>query len=473
MLGSIGLVLGLRSNLTPPPSSEIGPPRTLSPPVDTGRLADGGVRPGDSPRDPVGPAKPAWPALYQPSVPLALDTLRKQFLGPWEGQADPGPEVPVLRVPRVPAGGGAYGSLRAACAAAVPGRLTVIEIEDNGPLFEAPVAVADRSLVIRAARGYRPLLVWDADRRRPGAGKESPIFLGLTHGNLTLEGIDLVSQWPEAPAARSFLVRVSDGDLVARDCTFSLSGRQPADLGVVRFERIPASGPPSSTAARCRLTRCVARGPGLVLLDVDAAGADVLLDGCLAVGTDQPLVQVAGRNLAPTVLRFLRSTLVAEQALLRVRPATVADIRPDVQVHAWDALLARAGTQAGGQMVVLGGSTQSAHMKWQATNSLYTGWRTLLASTYESIDDLRAWQSAWQRAEGDLALAPAGPPCHGSTPPRPRSRTTSRRPRPPRSSATPPPRGPARSVATRPPCRPYAPTGCSSPSGPTPRRPRR
>jgi len=408
----IGLVLGLRSPPPPEPSTEVGPPVAVGPtPVDTGRAADGGPRPADPPKDPIGPAKPEWPPLYRPTVPLVRETLRKEFLGPWEGQADPGPDVPVLRVARVPAGDGSFGSLQAACTAAAPGRLSVIELADNGPLFEAPVAVADRSLVIRAARGYRPLLVWDAERRRDDAGKvrnEPAVFLALARGNLTLDRIDVVGRWTEP--SRPFLVRVTDGDLLARDCTFSLTGRQPADLGVVRFDRSVANGPPKPTPARCRLSRCVARGPGLVVLDLDAPGADVLIDGCLVVGTDQPLVQVAGRNLAPSVLRLLRSTLVAGQSFLQVRPATAADIRPELHVRAWDALLARGGIQSGGQMVVLGGSTQAARMKWQATNSLYTGWRTLMAATYDSADDLRAWQSAWLRAEGDLSLEPRWPP---------------------------------------------------------------
>ena len=60
----------------------------------------------------------------------------------------------------------------------------------------------------------------------------------MTRGSLTLDRIDVVARWAESAAAgRPFLVRVTDGDLLARDCTFSFSGRPPADLGIVRFER--------------------------------------------------------------------------------------------------------------------------------------------------------------------------------------------------------------------------------------------
>ncbi len=406
LLAGVGIFVATRS---PPPGPSPEPGSSVvvvPPPPDTGRGADGGVHPTDPPQDTVGAAKPEWPALYKPSAPLAVEALRKQFLGPWEGHADPGIGVPILRMARVPVGGGSYPSLQAACNAAAPGKLSVIEIEDNGPLYEAPVAVADRSLVIRAARGYRPLVVWEGERPRMEVGKphiDPGFFLTLARGNLTLDRIDLVGRWNEA--SRPFLVHVTDGDFLARDCTFSLTGKQPADLGVVRFDRSPASGPLPATPARCRLSRCLARGPGLVVLDLDAPGADVLCDGCLVVGTQQPLIQVAGHNRAPTVLRLLRSTFVAGQALLHVHPATPADIRPELHIRAWDVLLTRPGTQTGGQMVVLGGSTQAARLKWQATNSLYVGWQKLLAASYDSADDLRAWQTTWQRTEGDLALA--------------------------------------------------------------------
>jgi serine/threonine-protein kinase len=408
ILAVVGGVLALRK---PPPAPEpvaqIGPPLPAQEPVDTGRGPDAGARPPDTAKGPLAPTKVEWPVLYEPSAPLSKEALTRDFLGPWAGLAEPGPEARVLRVSRQSSGNDSFGSLEAACAAAPAGRLTVIEIDDNGPIFQAPVAVADRSLVVRAGKGYRPLLVWDEGR----AAKEGPpALLALARGNLTLERLDLVVKWTDTAAAgRPFLVRVTDGDLLARDCTFSLSGRQPANLGAVRFERSDAGEPPRAAAARCRLSRCVVRGPGLVALDLDSPGADVLLDGCLVVGTDQPLVQVAGRNLSPAVLRLMRSTLVAGQALLHVRPATPGDTRPELHVRAWDALLARGGTQSGGQMVVVASPAVSTRIKWQAANSLYTGWRSLLSAADGGADDLRAWQAHWQRTEGDLAIPPTWP----------------------------------------------------------------
>jgi serine/threonine-protein kinase len=380
------------------------PPSVLPPTGDSGRGPNPITRPPDTAKGPPAPAKVEWPALYRPSAPPAKDKLQEEVLAPWAGLTEPGPDVPVLHVTRRPAGEGAFASLGAACAAAAAGRLTVIEIDDNGPLFQPSVAVADRNLVIRPGKAYRPLLVWDTDAEARGAA-----FLAVTRGNLTLDRLDVVGKWTEAGAAeRPVLVRVTDGDLLARDCTFSLAGQHPAGLGAVRFERSEAGGVPRPGSARCRLSRCVARGPGLVALDLAAPGADVLLDDCLLVGTDQPLLRVAGRARSSGVLRLLRSTLAAGQTVLQVRPATPADTRPDLVVRAWDALLARGGGPSGGQMVVLAGG-HASQMRWDAVNSLYAGWRTLLATADGTTDDVDHWQVGWQRTEGDKAVAAGWP----------------------------------------------------------------
>ena len=44
-------------------------------------------------------------------------------------------------------------------------------------------------------------------------------------------------------------------------------------------------------------------------------------------------------------------------------------------------------------------------MKWRAVNSLYAGWRTLLASSEGALDGIGPWQAQWQRTEGDVAFA--------------------------------------------------------------------
>ena len=65
------------------------------------------------------------------------------------------------------------------------------------------------------------------------------------------------------------------------------------------------------------------RGGEITALDLRVPAVDALLNGCLAVGGDRPLLRVAGYNLPVPrgTLAVVRSTLVAGQTLLQVRPA--------------------------------------------------------------------------------------------------------------------------------------------------------
>ncbi len=396
-------VVAMTARPPEPPTTEVAglPPLPVNP-ITTSRTADSGR---ESTLVILKPAidKPGWPALYQPATPIAREQLLKEFLAPWANDAPPGADVAVYRVARLPrggAGGKDFASLDLACAAAPEGRLTIIEIHDNGPIFQPAIAVAKRSLIVRAAKGFRPQLVWDRDE----AVARGDSFLTVSGGSLTLQGLDLMVRWSDAAARSGFFARVTDGDFLASDCSFSVSGKSAAGVGVVRLERSDPA--PRDSKVRCRLSHCYARGANLVALDLDAAGAEVLIDGSLLVGTEQPLLQVTGRARGVTTLRVLRSTLVARQTLLRVRGAA----EPELHWQGWDALLSRCGDDAGGEMVVLDKGIRLDRTSWQAITCCYAGWATLLIGGEKPIPGIQGWQAFWHRTEGDALIPACWPP---------------------------------------------------------------
>jgi serine/threonine-protein kinase len=354
------------------------------------------------------PARPRWPALYKPATALNVAHLREEFERPWAMPAAGGAGAPVLHVGRSPVGsGGSYfPSLGAAFAAAAPGRTTVIEVSDNGPLFETPAAASDRSIVIRAAKGFRPLIVWDVQRTlderkstRP-AGDDRPFtFFEVQRGGLHLEEIDLVLQWPDRlTTTHGTLVQVSDGDLSATGCTFSVAGKARSGVTLARLTGSRPEG------GRCRLTRCLGRGVPLIGLEVDLPGAEVLLDRTLLAGGEPALLQVKGANSKPLTLRMAQSTLVAAHTLLSIQPTSPAERDPAVRWMAWDTLLSRSNRQAGGEMIVLRDGAGTRGMRCDAWNCLYTGWDTLLAAdTVLGRGQMSAWRMRWNRTEGDEA----------------------------------------------------------------------
>src|SRR5439155_15956672 len=107
-----------------------------------------------------------------------LARLRADFEGPQRQFPAPPADAPILRVSRAASpAADSFRSLAAACAAAPAGRHGLIEIHDNGPLFEAALPqVSGRSLTVRAGRGYRPLIAWE------GAGPSAERFLSFDTG---------------------------------------------------------------------------------------------------------------------------------------------------------------------------------------------------------------------------------------------------------------------------------------------------
>ena len=380
--------------------SRIGTTTPKSVPQDTGR------HPGTAPIKPSptpGTEKEGLPALIQPAKPLDRDRLWAEFLDPWAKDSEPAAQTPLLRVGRLLTGlPQNSGSLEAAWQAAAADRLTILEINDNGPLYLSTLpAVHGRSLLLRAGKGYRPLLIWE-----PEPGRSEP-FIEFQGGSLTLQGLDVAVKATNLMGKdRPFLVRVRDGDFTARDCTFSVAGQQALGVALVRLDRSQPGG--SSGGGRCRLSRCFGRGASLVALDLDFPGAQVLLEGCLLVGSEQPLIQVTGRSGPPPVLRVVRSTLVTGQGMMVVQPAE-NQTQPGLRWHGWDVLLACGGGQPGGALLAVAGGARTTHMEWQAVNCLYAGWKTLLRAADRTITSISDWHIQWRLREGDEAVPQAWP----------------------------------------------------------------
>src|SRR5207237_8707575 len=96
---------------------------------------------------------------------VAWAKVSKDYLGPWSVSPQAPEGTPVFRVLRVPPAdakpGTTFDSIAAACAAIPEGKWGIVEVWDNGPLFEGPVNVSGRNVVIVGAPGYSPLIVWD------------------------------------------------------------------------------------------------------------------------------------------------------------------------------------------------------------------------------------------------------------------------------------------------------------------------
>jgi serine/threonine protein kinase len=358
----------------------------------------------DQSRPPPEEAPPAPPPLYQPTVPINSADLQETFERPWKNLTPP-LSAAVLHVSRLPQKGGTqqFQSLAAALGAAVAGRETVVEIDDNGPLFTPPLALQGRSLTLRAGKGYRPLIAWDL---RGAARDQAGRLLGFANGNLHLENIDVVAETMDTHQAEaSALFQVTDGSFQAESCTFSLAGNHAQGVAVAR---LAATQPPG--ACRCRLDSCLVRGAEAILLDIRAPGAEVLVKDCLVIGGRRPLFDV-GPSYAtdPTTVRAWRSTFVTDRRFLQVRSRAASSAAVSFRWFGWDTLIARQGIEPSGDLIALLDRAVPGNMRWETTNCLYTGWSALLATPTQRVSDLDSWHAIWHLAEGDVATAETWP----------------------------------------------------------------
>ncbi len=147
------------------------------------------------------------------------------------------------------------------------------------------------------------------------------------------------------------------------------------------------------------------------MLAVQAASVDVLIDQSLLVGNVQPLLRVACRDDEAVKLRIVRSTLVTGQTLVRAR--RLRQGRQSAGAGARVGLDPARNDPAGadGDLLRLAGGAAPDTVRWRAVNTVYAGWKKLLASDGMSIDgsDLSAWRLQWRYREGDRALLETWP----------------------------------------------------------------
>jgi serine/threonine-protein kinase len=400
----------------------------LSLPPNPQKNPEAEKKPDGDTRNTAPPSKLSWPTLYRPIEPINVAALRQEIDAPWKAAtAASGPtvELTVGRLTPAPSGK-TFRSLASACLSIPTGATGVIELRDNGPFFDVPAAVADRGLVIRAAKGYSPILVWDVQRtlderrhsteRREAANENAPlIFLEVRRGNLKLEGIHIAFKWPDAPSSGAAVLSVEDGDLSIQDCTLSVAGKPRDGIMLARFTAAPRpvlspGAGENSEGRRCRFERCYARGAKVSILDLNAPGAQVLFENCLLVGEDMPLLQVRAVNDRLTRMHAVRSTIICGQTLMELRLAQSRDRKPAFEWLGWDTLVSRKKPERGGELLRLCDDINTGHISWRAINCLYAGWGNLLVGTKSIAGaDILGWQRLWGRYDGDALQAEAWP----------------------------------------------------------------
>src|SRR5262249_51778021 len=154
--------------------------------------------------------------------------------------------------------------------------------------------------------------------------------------------------------------------------------------------------------ATARLVSCHARGRSLTLLDLDGPGTEGLIEGCLVVGGDLPLLKVKTDERRGSGVRLVRSTLLGTRGLVELH-ADGTTRTPVLRWLGWDALVSHYGLSSGGELVRVA-EAEADRIIWRAYNCLYAGWAKLLTRAdgrFLAGNDEVAWQRTWRIFEGE------------------------------------------------------------------------
>ena len=292
----------------------------------------------------------------------------------------------------------------------------VVEIADNGPLFEPGIDVSDKGKVIlRAAEGFHPTVVFE-----PEQNPDRSALLNTEGTDVQLEGIHFIVQANGSAQTQSpALFDIRSGDLLARGCTFTVLGEDTGATAWTVF-RLRSGKPGGPT--RVGLDSCHLRGSiagGLVL---EAQSVDVLLENTLFVLGSGPAIemnqQVPPGADAERVVRVIASTLISLGDLFILRSGSDFELACPTRFLVADSVLACPASATGTRMLQLenwpiASDGRLSDLTWKSENVFYAGWEELVSNTASArplAKNLVEWSQLWQTLPGAELFASGGWP---------------------------------------------------------------
>jgi serine/threonine-protein kinase len=318
-----------------------------------------------------------------------------------EEPAEPSPVLVVRRL--APAGReGMARSLSEAWNLAAARKSAIIEIRDNGPLYLPPLMARDIDLTIRGAKGYRPILAWNGE----DSAREPRYLLTIINGKLSLRDVDIVAKTEDSKLAG--LLSLPGSSLKADQCSFSLSGRAEYDRSLITFEGTDQS----AVIPRCRLERCLLRGSQTRAIALKDAEGECLISDSLLAAQGRALIDLYGdKKTVPIRFQLRDSTLVADQAALRVRSANGKDSAPQIVWSGKGTLISHSGDGSDKSMVQYEDLLPPDHLDWHGENCCYVGWQRLFQSPKSSVaaTDLSQWRALCDQGGDERVLHDSWP----------------------------------------------------------------
>jgi serine/threonine protein kinase len=276
-----------------------------------------------------------------------------------------------------------------------------IEVRVNGKIDTQPVALGQKALTIRAAAGFRPVLV-----SRSGT---KPLV--TTEALLVLEGLEFhMKDWSASPAARPELERRWRGVVHSRgaplflaNCRFDVSLRDPSRLACGVF----AVNSPHAELRNCEFYAQGGCGAAWRYDNAprgsDAPAAAVRLGMANCVQRSDIALHLDPRTSARAVVTLVRNTLAARVILTLATSAAPSGLRLFAGTNIFDA---RVFLQTG---LREGAGDLKALLDWQENHNLHAVADSLIDPRFgfgeAKPPSLPAWNRFWtQTNRGSVEL---------------------------------------------------------------------
>ncbi len=418
-VGGPGAAGGLSVDIPDPASDTFPSPAVVSsaPPPDfdtesrRSRAARGNRTGPLSPARTVTP-KPSWVEVEdrgpEPGDPVPISANLKEsrlHLPEWTRTPAPdgadGPFVVVRRVAEV-TDGQTEPTLHFALDQHIGG---TVELADQGPLPLDDLRMSGESRVIRARRGYRPII--RILRSRTEKARENSAFLPLDRKTLTLEGVDLIVDASDLSGRQTALFGCVGASLTLRDCTVTVLNPTGARFVLVRQD-------PSARPSRIRLERTLVRGGFSAVAELAGGPVDLVLDGTAILGGIGPVVKVTRVDAGSEPRIFFAGALLASPGpIVQCDAAAGPAATGRLAIRSYGSAFGRLQAQGIASFVSMADPDAVAERRvaWSGDRNLFAGWMGFFARGTDptiTLGNLSKVRSTWNATEqGSLEIPPA------------------------------------------------------------------
>ncbi len=140
----------------------------------------------------------------------------------------------------------------------------LIEIADNGPLFEDELRTAAKARIIRAKAGYRPMIHLRFDLEKPVFNRAAVLVLDAA--KLTFEGIDLIIDSSQSPNTLTSIFHLKGAELTFKNCTINVLNASGKPLTFIKVDE-PTDARPNR-GSQIRFDNCNVRTTSKTLIDI-------------------------------------------------------------------------------------------------------------------------------------------------------------------------------------------------------------